>query len=117
MKARFSASIYPVSPSFAPPVAYSRTTALGPVEVASFMISMFWLLRYSVMLRRNSWERVKSCCSQIELTVASRPFGTRNAVDGSDIFNVLLLLVVYDGVYDVLLFSYSGDKTGRNFYG
>jgi hypothetical protein len=54
------------------------------------------------MLRRNTCDRVKSCLAQIESTVASIVFGSRNPVDGSDSFNVVLLVAVYDTVYDVV---------------
>ena len=48
----------------------------------------FCLLKYSRMLRRNNCDRVKSRLAQIESTVASMVFGSRNPVDGSDSFNV-----------------------------
>jgi hypothetical protein len=40
------------------------------------------------MLRRNSCDRVKSCLAQIESTVASIVFGSRNPVDEPDDFKV-----------------------------
>ena len=43
-------------------------------------------------------------------------FGSRKAVAGSDIFNVTLLIVVNNGIYDVVSFNLrSGDKAGRQF--
>ena len=41
-----------------------------------------------MMLLRNNCDRVKSCLAQIESTVASIVFGSRNPVNGSDSFNV-----------------------------
>lgn len=43
--------------------------------------STCWLLRYSMMLRRKTWDLVKSCWSQIKSTVAKTPCGNRNAVE------------------------------------
>ena len=66
-----------------------------------------------MILRRNTCERVKSCSAQIESTVASTIFGNRNAVDGSDSFNVLLLSLMMESD-DVVLFDWrSGDETRR----
>src|ERR1700682_6266933 len=94
-------------------VAYSNITTFGSDDGTSVMISTFRALRYSVMLCRNTCDRVRSCLAHIESTVASIAFGSRNAVEGSDSFNVLLPLVVYDRVYDVILFSCSGREARR----
>ena len=45
------------------------------------MISTRWFFRYSVMLRLNTCDLVKSCRSQMISTVANKPCGNRNAVE------------------------------------
>ena len=78
------------------------------------MISIFCCFRYSMTLRRNTCDRVKSCLAQIESTVASIVFGNRNPVVGLDSFNVRLLLVVDNRVNDVVpLNRRSGNEAGR----
>ena len=48
--------------------------------------------------------------------VARIVFASRKAVAGSDIFNVILLIVVNNGIYDVISFHLcSGNETGRQF--
>jgi hypothetical protein len=50
--------------------------------------------------------------AQIASTVARIVFGIRKAVGGSDIFNVVLL-VVHNGIYDIVLIDLrSGNETG-----
>ena len=72
----------------------------------------FRLLKYSTTLRRNTCDRVRSCLAQIASTVARIVFGILKAVAGSDIFNVVLL-VVDNGIYDVVLCNLrSGNETG-----
>lgn len=67
-----------------------------------------------MILRRNNCDRVKSCSAQIESTVASIVFGSRNPVDGSDSFNFVLLLVVDYGIYDVVPLNWrAGNEAGR----
>ena len=63
-------------------------------------------------LRRKTCDRVKSCLAQIKSMVARIVFGRRKAVAGSDIFNVTLLIVVNNGIYDVISFHLcSGNET------
>ena len=68
-------------------------------------------------LRRKICDRVRSSLAQIASTVESIAFGIRKAVGGSDIFNVVFL-VVDNGIYDVVLIDLrSGNETGRQFNG
>src|SRR5580704_6353810 len=67
-------------------------------------------------LRRKTCDRVRSSLAQIVSTVARIVCGNRKAVAGSDIFNVTLLIVVNNGIYDVISFHLcSGNETGRQF--
>ena len=61
------------------------------------------------MLRRNTCDRVKSCCTQIASTFASIVFGRPKPVIGSDIFNVVLLFVDIDNA-SVMSAENSGDN-------
>jgi hypothetical protein len=59
----------------------------------------------SIMQRRKTCDRVKSCWAHIVSTVASIFCGRRKPVDGSDSFNFVLLLAVDNRVYDVIFFN------------
>ena len=81
------------------------------------IVIAFRLFRYSMTLRRKTCDRVRSSLAQIASTVAKIAFGNRKAVAGSDIFNVLLL-VVDEGIDDVVSLNLrSGNETGRQFNG
>ena len=84
----------------------------GSARFTSVAIA-FRLFKYSMTLRRKTCDRVKSCLAQIASTVARIAFGSRKAVGGSDSLNVVLL-VVDDGIYDVVLLNLrSGNEPGR----